>query len=69
MTIRQSKDGTAIVDTDYYWQPMDTCPKSAKVQLLSVHGVAVYGEYHGKETFWVGWAPLPKKRKEESNDR
>lgn len=69
MTIRQSKDGTAIVDTEYYWQPMETCPKSAKVQLLSVHGVAVYGEYHGKETFWVGWAPLPKKRKSETNDQ
>ena len=74
MTIRQSKDGTAIVDTEYYWQPMDTCPRSAKVQLLSKHGVAVYGEVHerglyGKETFWVGWAPLPKKRKSETNDQ
>jgi len=75
MTIRQSKDGAAIVDTEYYWKPMETCPRSAKVQLLSKHGVAVYGEVHergllhGKETFWVGWAPLPKKRKEESNDR
>lgn len=72
MTVRHSKDGTAIVDTDYYWQPMDTCPRSAKVQLLSVHGVAVYGEVHeknlnGKDNFWVGWAPLPKKRKEENN--
>jgi len=64
--IRQSKDGTAIVDTDYYWQPMETCPRSAKVQLLSKHGVAVYGEYHGKEEFWVGWAALPKKPKEKT---
>lgn len=64
--IRHSKDGKVIVDTDYYWQSMKTCPKSAKVQLLSKYGVAVYGEYHGKEEFWVGWAPLPKKLKEKT---
>ena len=52
--ITHSKDGKAIIDTEYYWQPMVTCPRSAKVQLLSKHGVAVYGEWHGKETFWVG---------------
>ena len=64
--ITHSKDGKAIVDTEYYWQPMETRPRSAKVQLLSKYGVAVYGEYHGKEEFWDGWAPLPKKRKEET---
>jgi hypothetical protein len=71
MTVRLTKDGTAVVDTEYYWQPIETCPMSAKVQLLSVHGVAVYGEVHernlnGKEKFWTHWAPLPKKPKEES---
>jgi hypothetical protein len=66
VTIRLTKDGTAVVDTEYYWQPIETCPRSAKVQLLSVHGVAVYGEWHGKDKFWTHWAPLPKKPKEES---
>lgn len=68
MTIRPSKDGIAIIDTDYYWQPIDTCPSFAKVQLLSVHGVAVYGEYHGKDKQWVGWAPLPKKPPKETDN-
>lgn len=68
MTIQLSKDGVAVVDTDYYWQPIETCPMSAKVQLLSRHGVAVYGSYHGnnEDNFWTHWAPLPKKRKEET---
>lgn len=62
-----SSDGAAIVDTTYYWQPIETCPTSAKVQLLSRYGVAVYGTYHGnnEDNFWTHWAPLPKKRKEE----
>lgn len=66
MTVQRSKDGSAIVDTEYYWQPIETCPPSAKVQLLSRYGVAVYGEYHGKNgtQFWTHWAPLPKKPKE-----
>jgi len=71
MTVRLTKDGKAVVDTEYYWQPIDTCPTSAKVQLLSVHGVAVYGEVHerdihNKDKFWTHWAPLPKKPKEET---
>jgi hypothetical protein len=36
------------------------------VQLLSVHGVAVYGELRSDDKFWTHWAPLPKKPKEES---
>lgn len=66
MTIKLNKDGTAVVDTDYYWLPMSTCPLGGKVQLLSKHGVAVYGEHFGKNEsgFWTHWAPLPKKPKE-----
>lgn len=65
MNAQPSKDGAAMVDHDYYWQPIDTCPKSVKVQLLSKHGVAVYGEYYGneKDNFWTHWAPLPKRPK------
>ena len=52
------------VDQQYYWQSMDTCPRGCKVQLLTVHGVAVYGNYDGKDQQWQAWAPLPNIRKE-----
>jgi len=53
--------GVAAVDPSYFWQPMSTCPRSAKVQLRGKGGVAVYGQYHGeRDCFWTGWAPLPK---------
>ncbi len=53
----------AAVDPDYYWQPLNNCPRGVKVQLLSIEGVAVYGNYDGKDPFWTHWAPLPKKPK------
>lgn len=64
--VRLSGDGAAVVDTTYYWQPIETCPISAKVQLLGKGGVAVYGVYTGKkdDNFWTHWAPLPKLRKQ-----
>lgn len=49
------------VDHNYFWQPMETCPHSVKVQLLGKGGVAVYGVYNGREDFWQAWAPLPKR--------
>lgn len=52
------------VDHDYFWQPMHSCPTGVKVQLLNAGGVAVYGTWDGKSTFWQAWAPLPKKRME-----
>lgn len=52
------KDNTVAVDRAYFWQPMDTCPRGVKVQLLG-DGVAQYGHWNGKETFWRGWAPAP----------
>jgi len=58
--IRESTDRVAVVDTDYFWQPMTTCPLSRKVQLLTSGGVAVYGSYDGKNQSWQAWAPLPK---------
>lgn len=51
----------AVVDPDYYWRSMDTCPLGSKVQLLNPGGVAAYGKWAGKEDCWLGWAPLPKK--------
>jgi hypothetical protein len=51
----------AAVDQGYYWQPMDTCPRGVKVQLLGKGGVALYGLFTGKDPFFTGWAPLPNK--------
>lgn len=61
-SVKVNTDKVAV-DQDYYWQPMETCPTNAKVQLLNEGGVAVYGTYDGKNKAWQGWAPLPKKRK------
>jgi hypothetical protein len=50
------------VSTDTYWQPIETCPRAVKVQLLGKGGVATYGLYNG-DKFWENWCPLPKKAK------
>ena len=60
-------DQTVAVSTDVYWnEDMTACPRGSKVQLLGSSGVAHYGNYHG-DKFWVGWSPLPKRRKPTSN--
>jgi len=61
---RLDKSGKVAVDHDYFWQPIATCPRGAKVQLLGEGGVAMYGSYSGKEKFYTHWAPLPKLNKE-----
>ena len=58
--------GTAAVDQKYFWQPIKTCPRSVKVQLLGKGGVATYGSYFGDDSFWTHWAPLPKLPKEKA---
>ena len=64
MTSQLDSTGTTAVDHNYFWQPIATCPRGAKVQLLGQGGVAMYGQYHGKDTFYTHWAPLPKLKKE-----
>ena len=64
MTHKINTDSKVAVALDYYWQPMSTCPMSVKVQLLGKGGVAQYGMYFNKDDFWIGWAPLPKIKKE-----
>jgi hypothetical protein len=59
MTADLNSSGTVAVDRTYYWLPINTCPSGVKVQLLGRGGVAVYGQYNGKEPFWTHWAPLP----------
>ena len=62
-----NRDKTVAVATDYYWnEDMSACPTGAKVQLLGVGGVASYGNYNGRDDFWVAWAPLPKRREVKS---
>jgi hypothetical protein len=60
MLTKTSSDGTTIVDMEYFWQPINTCPIGRKVQLLGKTGVAVYGTRKQHDTFWTHWAPLPK---------
>jgi hypothetical protein len=61
MTVKVTANRAAAVDQNYFWQPLDTCPLSVKVQLLTTTGVAVYGQYSKDVKGYVGWAPLPKK--------
>jgi len=67
MTVHISNN-TVAVDHSYFWQPMLTCPRGVKVQLLNAGDVATYGTYDGKDSFWKGWAPLPKKPVEQPKD-
>ena len=52
---------TVAVATDVFWQPMSTCPLHVKVLLLGIGDVATLGTYEGKNKFWRGWSPMPKK--------
>ena len=52
----------------YYLQPMDSCPVGVEVQLMNPGGVLTYSVWNGKDTFWQGWAPLPRTRKETQCD-
>lgn len=56
-------DRTVAVATDVFWnEDMTSCPRGTKCQLLGEGGVATYGVYNG-DPFWVGWAPVPKRRR------
>ncbi len=53
---------TVAVANDVYWLPIDAdTPRSAKLQLLSIGGVAQYGVLGSDPTFFTHWCPLPKK--------
>jgi hypothetical protein len=52
---------TVIVDPDYYWRPISTCPSGSKVQLLNRAGIASSGTLESNRDGWfIAWAPLPK---------
>lgn len=59
-TISQNKN--VAVALDYYWMPIgEDTPRGVKLQLLTVGGVAIHGQYDGKMTWATHWAPLPKR--------
>lgn len=59
--MKVSSDGVAVVDPDYAWRPIVTCPIGHKVQLINRYmGCATYGVYKKSDTYWTHWAPLPK---------
>lgn len=61
MTVKDSSDGVAAVDTQYPWRSIESCPIGRKVQLINKKmGCATYGIYNRKDTYWTHWAPLPK---------
>lgn len=61
MAVKESSDGHAVVDTDYFWRPIATCPPGRKVQLINKNlGCAAYGFHNPKYGYWTHWAPLPK---------
>ena len=56
-------DQTVAVATDVFWnEDMSQAPRGCKIQLLGAGGVAYYDTYNG-DPFWIGWCPLPKRRK------
>ena len=62
-THKLNADQTVVVATDVFWnEDMSQAPRGVKLQLLGAGGVAYYGTYNG-DPFWVGWCPLPKRRK------
>lgn len=56
-----NSDKTVAVSDDYEWQRMSCCPRGVKVMLIGQGGVASIGNFDGKDSFWIGWFPIPKK--------
>lgn len=62
-THKLNNDHSVAVSTDVFWnEDMTTCPRGVKVQLLGRGGCAIYGTYDGKDLFYIGWAPVPRRR-------
>ena len=60
MTSHTPSGHPVAVDRTYYYQPMASCPRGQKVTLLTQYGIATHGQFDGKDTQFIGWAPLPK---------
>jgi hypothetical protein len=60
--IHLNKDRSVAVG-DYYFEWMSSCPLGVKVQLLTPHGIAIYGTVTEKTRGdYRGWAPVPRIR-------
>lgn len=60
-TPKPNRDNNVMVDQSAKFMPVgpDT-PRGMKIQLLTKHGVAVYGHFDGDMDSWVGWYPVPR---------
>lgn len=62
MTIKQTADGAAVVNTEHHWIPVSEVPPPNGPKLLLINrklGVAVLGSYT-KSANWTHWCALPK---------
>jgi hypothetical protein len=50
----------AVTDPGLMFRSMEGCPTGPKVLLLNTAGIAQTGWWDGKDTWYVGWYPLPK---------
>jgi hypothetical protein len=64
MTHTLNSTKTVAVATDTYWLPIDKdTPRSVKLQLLTIGGIATYGNLQNDTFFYTHWCPVPKKPK------
>ena len=63
---RISSDRTTAVSTTTHYLPMYSCPIAKKVILLGAGGVATVAQWDGKDQFWHGWHPLPRRAVDET---
>jgi len=62
VTIQQTSDGQAVVDTEHRWIPIaeQMPPFGPKLLLIDrKYGVAVLSSYT-RDSTWTHWSPLPK---------
>jgi hypothetical protein len=65
MSFKLNNTKSVAVASDYFWEPInESTPRGVKIQLLGKGGVASYGTWNGKDTFYTHWAPLPRRRPE-----
>lgn len=60
--VRYSSDRAAVVDDSVFWREIatDPPPEGAKLQLINQSaGVAQYGKWSRKDTFFTHWCPMP----------
>ena len=71
MTIKNTNDRQATVDTKVRWIPIDeNAPLGTKVQLINrKDGVALYGHIRSGDRSFTHWAPLPTFGEDDMNTK